>query len=68
MGRVLLAVQLNLISFGLVAILLTVLLIAAGAIQKLPTRQCHRCTRRVPVTARTCRYCGYEFEPIRLSR
>jgi hypothetical protein len=63
-----LAVQLNLLSFGIVAILLTVLLIVAGALQRLPTRPCHRCGRRVPISARVCRYCGYEFAPVRMSR
>jgi hypothetical protein len=64
----LLAVQLNLLSFGLVAIALTVLLIVAGAMQRLPARPCHRCGRRVPITARVCRYCGYEFAPVRMDR
>jgi hypothetical protein len=63
-----LAVQLNLISFGLTAVVLTVLLIVAGALQTSPTRPCHRCGRRVPISARICRYCGYEFAPVRMSR
>jgi uncharacterized protein UPF0547 len=26
-----------------------------------PTRPCHQCARRVAITARRCRFCGYRF-------
>jgi hypothetical protein len=63
-----LAVQLSPISFGLAAVGLTGLLIVVAALHRTPSRPCHRCGRRVPISARVCRYCGYEFSPVRMSR
>jgi predicted amidophosphoribosyltransferase len=63
-----LAILLNLTSFGLAVGGLLVLLIAVTLLHRPPTRPCHRCGRRVRLEYRTCRRCGYEFEPIRFGR
>jgi hypothetical protein len=36
--------------------------IAAASLPR-PTRACPRCTRRVLLTAKRCRNCGYRFTP-----
>ena len=61
-----LAVQLSPISFGLAAVGLTGLLIVVAALHR--SRPCYQCGRRVPISARVCRYCGYEFSPVRMTR
>jgi hypothetical protein len=63
-----LAVQLSLASFLLGLVGFGGLLILVSALHRAPVRPCHRCERRVPISARTCRYCGYEFSPVRMSR
>ena len=63
-----LAVQLTPISFGLASVGLTGLLLLVAALHRSPSRPCYQCGRRVPISARVCRYCGYEFSPVRMSR
>jgi predicted amidophosphoribosyltransferase len=63
-----LAVLLNLTSFGLATLGLVGLMIAVTILHRAPTRPCHRCGRNVRLERRTCRHCGYEFEPIRFGR
>jgi hypothetical protein len=63
-----LAVQLTPLSFGLGAVALTGLLVLVAALHRTPSRPCYQCGRRVPISARVCRYCGYEFSPVRMSR
>jgi hypothetical protein len=63
-----LAILLDLTSFGIVVIGVTLLLIMVTALHRPPTRPCHQCGRRVRITARTCIYCGYEFSPVRFHR
>jgi hypothetical protein len=65
---VLLAVLLNIKTFGGAVLLVTALLIAVSILYRHPTRQCHHCGRRVRLDQRTCRHCGYDFEPIRTTR
>jgi hypothetical protein len=67
-GRMPLAVILNLTSFGLATLSLVGLLIAATLLYRAPTRPCHRCGARVPLGLRVCRDCGYDFEPVRFTR
>ena len=67
-GSGVLAVILNLTSFGLATLALVALLIAVTLLHQPPTRPCHRCGRRVRLERRICRHCGYEFEPIRFGR
>jgi ribosomal protein L40E len=67
-GRVPLAVILNLTSFGLATLSLVGLLVAVTMLYRPPTRPCHRCGARVPLGMRVCRDCGYDFEPVRFSR
>lgn len=62
------ALILNLTSFGIAVLVLVALLVATSLLHRAPTRPCHRCGRRVRLEHRTCRHCGYEFEPIRFSR
>jgi hypothetical protein len=62
------AIVLNLTSFGLATLGLVVLLIAASLLHRAPTRPCHQCGGRVPLGRRTCRNCGYDFEPVRFTR
>jgi rRNA maturation endonuclease Nob1 len=63
-----LAVQLNLLSFLLGLVGFGGLLILVSALHKAPVRPCHQCGRRVPITNRICRYCGYDFSPVRFNR
>jgi hypothetical protein len=63
-----LALILNLTSFGIAVLALVGLLVAVSLLHRAPTRPCHRCGRRVKLEHRTCRHCGYEFEPIRFGR
>jgi hypothetical protein len=62
------AVVLNLTSFGLAVALLVGLLIGVTLLHRPPTRPCHRCGRRVRLDRRICRHCGYDFEPVRFGR
>jgi rRNA maturation endonuclease Nob1 len=62
------AVILNLTSFGLAVLALLALLIGVTLLHRKPTRRCHRCGRRVALDRRTCRHCGYDFEPVRFTR
>jgi len=62
------AVVLNLTSFGVATLLLVGLLVAVSLLHKAPTRPCHRCGTRVPLARRTCRVCGYDFSPVRFTR
>jgi predicted amidophosphoribosyltransferase len=63
-----LALILNIETFGGALLILLAVLIAATLLHRAPTRPCHRCGRRVRLDRRTCRHCGYEFEPIRFGR
>jgi hypothetical protein len=63
-----LAILLNLRSFGSALILVVALLIAVSILYQHPTRSCHLCGRRVRLDQRVCRHCGYDFEPIRMTR
>lgn len=63
-----LAVILNIKTFGGATLLLIALLVGVSLLHRAPTRPCHRCGRRVRLEHRTCRRCGYEFEPIRFGR
>ena len=62
------AVLLNAKTFGLAVGLVVVILIAASLLYRHPTRQCHRCGRKVRLDQRTCRHCGYDFAPMSWSR
>jgi predicted amidophosphoribosyltransferase len=62
------AVILSLTTFGLAGVILVGLLIAVTLLHRAPTRPCHQCGRRVRLEHRVCRYCGYEFEPVRFGR
>jgi hypothetical protein len=62
------AVILNLTSFGLAVALLVGLLIGVTLLHRPPARPCHRCGRRVRLERRICRHCGYDFEPVRFGR
>ena len=61
-------IVLNLTNFGLATLGLVGLLIAVSLLHRAPTRPCHRCASRVPLGRRTCRECGYDFEPVRFTR
>jgi predicted amidophosphoribosyltransferase len=65
---VLLAVLLNIWTFGGAVLLVVALLIAVSLLYRHPTRQCHRCGRRVRLDHRICGHCGYDFEPVRTTR
>jgi tRNA(Ile2) C34 agmatinyltransferase TiaS len=45
------------------AAMVVALLFCIGAVivYSPPTRPCHRCGERLPITARRCRHCGYRF-------
>jgi len=62
------AVILNLTSFGVATLGLVALLVAVTLLHRPATRPCHRCGRRVPLGRRVCRHCGYDFEPVRFTR
>jgi predicted amidophosphoribosyltransferase len=62
------AVLLNLTSFGLVVLGLLLLLGVVTVLHRPPTRPCHHCGRKVRLDKRKCPHCGYEFEPIRFGR
>jgi hypothetical protein len=64
----LLAVILNIKTFGAAVVLVVALLIAVTLLYRHPTRQCHRCGRRVRLDQRICKHCGYDFEPVRTTR
>jgi hypothetical protein len=64
----LLAVILNIKTFGAAVVLVVALLIAVTLLYRHPTRQCHRCGRRVRLDQRVCKHCGYDFEPVRTTR
>jgi ribosomal protein L40E len=61
-------IVLNMTNFGLATIGLVALLIATTMLHRAPTRPCHRCGQAVPLGRRTCRRCGYDFAPMRLTR
>ena len=63
-----LAVLLNIKSFGLAVIAVVVLLVAVSVLYRHPTRTCHRCGGRVRLDQRVCNHCGYDFEPISTTR
>jgi hypothetical protein len=63
-----LAILLNLKSFGSAVILVVALLIAVSILYQHPTRSCHHCGRQVRLDQRVCWHCGYDFEPIRMTR
>jgi predicted amidophosphoribosyltransferase len=63
-----LAVILNLTSFGLVVVAVVGLMIGVSILYRHPTRPCHRCGRRVRLDRRVCGHCGYEFEVVRTTR
>jgi len=63
-----LAVILNLTSFGLVVVAVVGLMVAVSILYRHPTRPCHRCGRRVRLDRRVCGHCGYEFEVVRTTR
>lgn len=62
------AVLLNIKSFGLAVILIVALLTAVTVLYRHPTRQCHHCGRRARLDQRVCLHCGYDFEPIRITK
>jgi predicted amidophosphoribosyltransferase len=64
-GDIVLAIVLNIKSFGLAVLTVVGLLIAVSVLYKHPTRRCHLCNRRVRLDQRVCRHCGYDFEPVR---
>ena len=66
--ELLLAVVLNIKSFGAAVLTVVGLLIAVSLLYRHPTRRCHRCDRRVRLDQRVCRHCGYDFEPVRTTR
>ena len=37
------------------------LCVGAVIVYRAPTRPCHQCGRRLAVTRRRCRHCGYRF-------
>ena len=63
----LLAVLLNIKTFGGAVLLIVGLLVGVSLLYRHPTRPCHRCGRRVRLERRMCGHCGYEFEPIRFT-
>ena len=63
-----LAVILNIKSFGLAVVTVVALLIAVSLLHRHPTRRCHHCGRRARLDQRVCRHCGYDFEPVRVTR
>jgi hypothetical protein len=63
-----LGVLLNLTSFGLAVLGLVGLMLLVTFIYRAPTRPCHRCGKRVRLGTRLCNNCGYDFEPVRMSR
>ena len=64
----LLAVILNIWSFGAAVLTVVALLIAVSLFYRHPTRRCHRCGRRVRLDQRVCRHCGYDSEPVSMAR
>ncbi len=64
----LLAVILNIWTFGGAVLVVVGFLIAVSLMYRHPTRRCHRCGRRVRLDQRVCRHCGYDFEPVRTTR
>jgi predicted amidophosphoribosyltransferase len=66
--ELLLAVVLNIKSFGAAVLTVVGLLIAVSLLYRHPTRRCHRCDQRVRLDQRVCRHCGYDFEPVRTTR
>jgi hypothetical protein len=62
------AVLLNIKTFGLAVVSVVALLIAVSVLHRHPTRRCHHCHRRVRLDQRVCRHCGYDFEPVRVTR
>jgi ribosomal protein L40E len=68
MSGMTLGVILNMTSFGLATFGLIGVAMLAAAAYRAPTRPCHRCGRRVPLSRRVCRDCGYEFAPVRFTR
>jgi hypothetical protein len=48
--------------------LLLAILIAVAIIQIRPTRPCPQCDTRVDMTQRRCKFCGYDFSPVRQTR
>lgn len=65
---VLVSVILNIKTFGLAVATVVALLIAVTLMHRPPMRRCHLCERRVRLDQRVCRHCGYDFEPVRVSR
>ena len=63
-----LAIVLNLTTFGLTVATVVGLLIAVTLMHRPLTRRCHQCDRRVRLDQRVCSHCGYDFEPVRVSR
>jgi rRNA maturation endonuclease Nob1 len=63
-----LALVLNIKSFGAAVLTVVGLLIAVSLLYRHPTRRCHHCGRRVRLDHRICRHCGYDFEPVRTTR
>jgi predicted amidophosphoribosyltransferase len=63
-----LAILLNIKSFGLAVLTVVGLLVAMTLLYRHPTRLCHQCGRRVRLDQRVCRHCGYDFGPVRMTR
>jgi hypothetical protein len=55
------------IYMGAIGLLLAIL-IAVAIIQIRPTRPCPQCDTRVDMTQRRCKFCGYDFSPVRQTR
>ena len=47
--------------YYLAMVVALVLCIGSVIVYSPPTRPCHQCGRRLAVTARRCRHCGYRF-------
>jgi predicted amidophosphoribosyltransferase len=64
-GADVVAVLLNLKSFGLIVLFVIAIFVAVSLLYRHPTRPCHRCGARVRLDRRNCQECGFEFEEIR---
>lgn len=61
-------VTLNLTSFGLVTLAVTLPLVIISLTYTHVTRTCHQCGRRTRVDKRQCTNCGYDASPVSFRR
>jgi hypothetical protein len=59
---------LNLTTFMLAAVVVTVPLVIVSVTYRHVTRTCHRCGRRTRLDKRTCTHCGYDSAPVTYTR